>query len=92
MPKLGSDAERYFERTLLRRIDWMTDSLVSDWPVVFAKLKDKPVLLSALAAESDALLTLDRVDFHGKIGTRFYGMAVQTPGDWLLEMRETGKL
>jgi hypothetical protein len=47
LPKLGSDAEGYFERTLLRRIDWITDSLVSDWPVVFAKLKDKPVLLTA---------------------------------------------
>jgi hypothetical protein len=55
-------------------------------------LKDKPVLLSALAAESDALLTLDREDFHGKLGTQFYGMAVQTPGDWLLRMREAGKL
>jgi hypothetical protein len=27
LPKLGSDAELFFERTLLRRIDWIADSL-----------------------------------------------------------------
>lgn len=88
LPKLGPDAGIFFEQKLLRRVEWVTDSLVTDWPVVFAKAKDKPVLLTALAVKSDAILTLDREDFHGRLGTQFYGMAVQTPGDWLLAMRE----
>jgi len=92
LSKLGTNAVVFFERKLLRRVDWITDSLVSDWPVVFGKAKDQPVLLTALAAESEALLTLDREDFHGRLGTRFYGMAIRTPGDWLSEMREAGEL
>lgn len=49
-------------------------------------------LISALSVKPDALLTLDRADFHDKLGTQFYGIDIRTPGEWLMEMREAGKL
>ena len=59
---------------------------------MFPKAKDKPVLLGALAAKSDYLLTVDRVDFEARLGKQFYGMRIRTPGDWVFEMRDAGKL
>ena len=38
------------------------------------------------------LLTWDREDFHGRLGTQFYGMLIRTPGEWLMEMRKAGTL
>jgi hypothetical protein len=46
--------------------------------------KDKPVLISALAARCDALLTLDTGDFELLLGTEVYGMLVTTPRDFLI--------
>jgi hypothetical protein len=58
--------------------------------VIFPKAKDRPVVLSALAENCDVLLTLDRADFHGKLGAQFYAILIRTPGDWLLELRDQG--
>jgi hypothetical protein len=55
-------------------------------------MKEKPVLLTALAELCDYLLTLDRQDFHDKLGHQFYGVSIRTPGDWLFEMRDKGYL
>lgn len=88
--KLGVDAEEYFAETLVGKVDWRTDAVTSDKIMIFPKAKDRPVILSALAANSDVLLTLDRADFHGKLGDQFYAMLIRTPGDWLLELREQG--
>jgi hypothetical protein len=46
--------------------------------------KDKPVLISALASQSNVLLTLDSGDFKLLIGTEVYGMLVTTPRDFLV--------
>lgn len=90
--KLEKSAERYFDRTLRRRIHWSGDTLTSQQVVVFPKAKDRPVLLSALATKCVALLTLDRTDFHDRLGRQFYGMSIRTPGEWLTERREAGYL
>ena len=52
--------------------------------------KDRPILFSALAT-ADVLLTLDRADFGGLLGTGFYGLAIMTPGMWLTQEREPGR-
>ena len=67
------------------------DVLTIDKPAVFPVEKDRPILFSALAS-ADVLLTLDRADFSCLLGDRFYGLAIMTPGMWLLREREAGRL
>ena len=80
------------EETLRKRIKWVNDAWSSENILTYSKAKDKPVLLGALAAKSDCLLTLDRADFERRLGKQFYGMSIRTPGDWLLEMRNAKKI
>jgi predicted nucleic acid-binding protein len=65
------------------RLQVADDVLTIDKPAVFPVTKDRPILFSALAT-ADVLLTLDRVDFGRLLGGRFYGLAIMTPGAWLL--------
>jgi predicted nucleic acid-binding protein len=68
-----------------------TDELTFDWPIVFEASKDKPVLYTALAC-ADVLLTLDRRDFRDLLGQTIYGLHVLTPGGFLRNEREGGRL
>ncbi len=90
--KLGKSAEAYFRATLDRRIDWHLNALTTDDIVVFDKAKDRPVLISALSVKPSVLLTLDRTDFHDRLGRQFYGIQIRTPGEWLMEQRAQGVL
>jgi hypothetical protein len=63
------------------------DVLTIDKPAVFPVSKDRPILFSALAT-ADVLLTLDRADFGRLLGSGFYGLAIMTPGMWLMGDRE----
>ncbi|MFT4902107.1 MAG: hypothetical protein ACI81V_001392 [Lentimonas sp.] len=90
LSKLGTEAELFFTRELDRRIDWRLNALTSEDIIVFDKAKDRPVLISALAEKPDALLTLDRADFHDRLGPQFYGISIRTPGEWLMEQRAAG--
>lgn len=65
------------------------DVLTIDRPSVFPVSKDRPILFSALAT-ADVLLTLDRADFGRLLGSGFYGLAIMTPGMWLMHDREAG--
>lgn len=65
------------------------DVLTIDKPAVFPVSKDRPILFSALAT-ADVLLTLDRGDFGRLLGSGFYGLAIMTPGMWLMRNHETG--
>ena len=79
---------------------WMTlrflleledDELTFDWPVIFKKSKDKPVLFNAFAC-ADVLLTLDRRESGELIDKTIYGLQVLTPGEFLRIEREAGRL
>ena len=60
--KLGPDAiQRWPE--LQTRIEWVPNALTSKKPLRLSASKDKPVLISALVAKGDVLLTLDKGDF-----------------------------
>lgn len=65
-------------------LDWVPNALTSERPLLLAAAKDKPVLISALAARCDALLTLDTGDFELLLGTEVYGLLVTTPRDFLI--------
>ena len=69
---------------LLNHVVWVPNALTSERPLLLTVGKDKPVLISALAAQSKALLTLDTGDFELLIGTEVYGMLVTTPRDFLV--------
>ena len=59
--------------------------------VVFPVAKDRPVLLTALAW-SQVLLTLDRDDFTGLLGSHFYGLPLMEPAEFLEAERRAGRL
>ncbi len=61
------------------------NALVSSRPLLLAAAKDKPDLISALASESNYLLTLDLADFGIVLNTIVYGMRVATPRQFLAE-------
>lgn len=67
------------------KINVVPDVLVSNRPLLLAAAKDKPVLISALASDSDYLLTLDTTDFGIVLNTSVYGMRVTTPRQFLVE-------
>jgi len=71
-------------------LDLVDDVLTIDRPAVFPVNKDRPILFSALAT-ADVLLTLDRADFGRLLGTQFYGLAIMTPGMWLMEDHDSGR-
>ncbi len=68
------------------RVEWVPNALTSRKPLLLTAPKDKPVLISALAAKSDVLLTLDKADFGLLPGTTVYGMQVSTPHDFLIRI------
>lgn len=82
--KLGAEAIAKWP-DLKSRIEWVPNALTSKKPLLLTASKDKPVLISALAAKSDVLLTLDKSDFGMLLGTSVYGMLVGTPRDFLLQ-------
>ena len=59
---------------------------------LFPKAKDRPVVITALAARAAWLLTLDETDFQGKLGRTVYGLHIATPGEFLMEQRAQGAL
>ena len=81
--KFGAEATDAWSR-LLDRVAWVPNALTSERPLLLTAGKDKPVLISALAAQSKVLLTLDTGDFGLLIGTEVYGMLVTTPRDFLV--------
>ncbi len=73
-------------------LEIVPDALTLDKLLVFPKSKDRPVLLAALAVEAEVLLTLDREDFQNSIGRTIYGMAIRTPGEFLMDERRVGRI
>ena len=66
------------------RIEWLPNALTTRRPLLLTASKEKPVLVSALAAECETFLTLDRGDFSLLLGTEVYRMLVTTPRDFLI--------
>lgn len=70
---------------LQAKVEWVPNALTSRKPLLLAASNDKPVLISALAANCAVLLTLDKADFGILLGTVVYGMRVTTPRDFLIQ-------
>ncbi len=66
-------------------IAFLPNALTSNRPLLLTASKDKPVLISALAAKCDVLLTLDTGDFEVLLDTEVYGMMVSTPRSFLID-------
>jgi predicted nucleic acid-binding protein len=81
--KFGSEAVAHWEKMKIG-LGFVPDALTSTRPLLLTAAKDKPVLISALAAESQVLLTLDRCDFGIILETEVYGMLVTTPRGFLV--------
>jgi predicted nucleic acid-binding protein len=55
--------------------------------LVYPKLKDRPVIITALSTDSDYLLTLDKIDFKGLLGDKVYRMWILSPSEFLNAIR-----
>jgi len=91
LPKLPR-ASRAWNEVVAPRVRFIGTRVSLDQPLVFPKAKDRPVVITALAARASWLLTLDREDFHLRLGRHVYGMALATPGEFLLDLRAKGLL
>ena len=92
LPKVGASTDTAWRKIVAPALKFTAVRLVLDRPFVFPKAKDRPVVISALAARCDWLLTLDETDFHGNLGREIYGMGIATPGEFLIEQRHKGLL
>jgi hypothetical protein len=92
LSKIGPSAASAWRKIVVPALEFTAVRLALDKPLVFPKAKDRPVVISALAANCGWLLTLDETDFHGNLGHEVYGMRVATPGEFLLEQRYQGLL
>ncbi len=92
LPKIGGTAAGVWKKQLAPRVRFVRASLSLDKPLVFPKAKDRPVVITALAARAEWLLTLDEGDFHTKLGPEVYGLRIATPGEFLMELRAQGIL
>lgn len=92
LPKIGRTAATAWKTEIAPRVRLIRASLALDKPLLFPKAKDRPVVITALAARADWLLTLDETDFHGKLGREVYGLRLATPGEFLFERRAAGAL
>jgi hypothetical protein len=92
LPKVGHSAAEVWTSVISPALELMPVRVALDKPLVFPKAKDRPVVISALSLGCDWLLTLDERDFQGKLGRQIYGMAISTPGEFLLIQRSLGVL
>jgi len=92
LPRLGTQGLSAWDEYVEPRIEFVPDVISLDKALAFEKAKDRPVLISALAANAEFLLTLDRTDFHRALGTQVYGMSVRTPAEFLMEQRSLGRI
>lgn len=83
--KIGPKAPAALAQLVLPKLVLVPTELAFNKALVFPKAKDRPVLLSALGADADCLLTLDETDFQIAIGSQVYGMDIRTPGMFLIE-------
>ena len=92
LAKVGRSAATAWRTAVSPHVRLVQASLALDKPLIFPKAKDRPVVITALAARAEWLLTLDETDFQGNLGSGVYGMRVATPGVFLLEQRAHGVL
>ena len=92
LPKLALVTANSWSRQVASRLRLVRADVALDKPLVFAKSKDRPVVISALATRSGWLLTLDEDDFHGRLGLQVYGLRIASPGEFLIEQRALGRL
>ncbi len=81
--KLGEDAVLKWP-DMQSKVEWVPNALTHRKPLLLTASKEKPVLISALAAKCMVLLTLDKGDFGMLLGKTVCGMLVSTPRDFLI--------
>jgi hypothetical protein len=92
LAKIGHSAAEAWSSIVSPAVEFTATRVALDKPLVVPKAKDRPVVISALAAQCEWLLTLDEKDFQGNLGHQIYGMAISTPGKFLLAQRNLGIL
>lgn len=80
------DGPSRWRRLIRPRLEIVGSVYVIDRPIVFEATKDRPVLLSAVGANADYLVTSDKADFSHVLGTVVYDVKIRTPKSFLLEM------
>lgn len=92
LAKIGPASMSKWNQTVAPAVRIVPTRTSLNRPPVFPKVKYRPVVITALAEKRAWLLTLDREDFHGKLGSEVYGVSIATPGEFLIIQREQGLL
>jgi predicted nucleic acid-binding protein len=90
--KLPDVAKVRWEKEILSELEIVATILTFPKPHLLTAGKDKPVLLSAIAAHAKVLLTLDTTDFHVVLNTNVYGVEILTPSTFLNNQRSKRRL
>jgi predicted nucleic acid-binding protein len=90
LPKLSTIATSHWLR-FRQCLSIVDDVLSLEYPLIFPVSKDRPVIITALA-HSNVLLTLDREDFVGMLGSSCYGLPILLPAAFLAQERSAGRL
>jgi hypothetical protein len=81
--RFAAGAGLYWEK-LRGQIVWVPNALANSSLQILTAAKNRPLIMSALAADCEVLLTLDTRDFQLLLGTQIYGMLVTTPRQFLV--------
>ena len=79
LPRLSELEQLRWVQRVRPRIEAVETHLALDRPLVFSASKDRPVIISALAAHCDVLVTLDQHDFARWLGSEIYGLRIMRP-------------
>lgn len=90
LQKVGPSAASTWRKVVEPQVTFIDVRLALDKPLVFSKAKDRPIVITALAAHCEWLLTLDETDFQGNLGNEIYRMRIATPGEFLIAQRRAG--
>lgn len=90
--KLGAKARPHWRTSLRPLLGLVPVELAFDKVLVFPKAKDRPVLLSALGAGANVLLTLDEADFQRVVGRQVYSLQIRSPGEFLFDERAAARI
>lgn len=88
LPRLSELEQLRWTCRVRPRIEAVETRLALDRPLVFSASKDRPVIISALAARCDVLVTLDQHDFARWLGSEIYGLRIMRPAMLVAHARE----
>jgi len=82
LSKLGPICAKRWYKIIKPRIRIVAVRLTTPQILVYSKTKDRPIVITSLAEKAEFLVTLDKADFKGLLGTKVYGVHILSPAEF----------